>query len=135
MYTQSLLILVRIAFLITGFSCFITVKLLPCTTYWLSSKVLTSVTNGDIGGEIEAEAIVKGMRDSEGLKLVFWMDTPSGKYEDIEEIKTRKLSKGEEASYKAKIKPKEEGFYTVYANLYDDHGRIDRDYDIIWVES
>jgi hypothetical protein len=24
---------------------------------------------------------------------------------------------------------------TVYANLYDDHGRIDRDYDIIWVES
>lgn len=26
-----------------------------------------SVTNGDIGGEIEVEAIVKGMRDSEGL--------------------------------------------------------------------
>ena len=94
-----------------------------------------SVTNGDIGGEIEAEAIVKGMRDSEGLKLVFWMDTPSGKYEEIQEIKTRKLSKGEEASYKGKIMPKEEGFYTVYANLYDDHGRIDRDYDIIWVES
>ena len=60
-----------------------------------------SVTNGDIGGEIEAEAIVKGMRDSEGLKLVFWTDTPSGKYEEIQEIKTRKLSKGEEASYKA----------------------------------
>ena len=93
-----------------------------------------SVTNGDIGGEIEAEAIVKGMRDSEGLKLVFWMDKPSGKYEEIQEIKTRKLSKGEEASYKAKIKPKEEGFYTIYANLYDDHGPIDRDYDIIWVE-
>jgi hypothetical protein len=32
--------LVRIAFLITGSSCFITVKLLPYTTYWLSSKVL-----------------------------------------------------------------------------------------------
>jgi hypothetical protein len=92
------------------------------------------VSNGDIGGEIEAEATVKGMRDSEGLKLVFWMDTPSGKYEELAEIKTRKLSKGEEASYKAKIKPKEEGLYTVYANLYDDHGRIDRDYDIIWVE-
>ena len=94
-----------------------------------------SVTNGDIGGEIEVEAIVKGMRDSEGLKLVFWMDKPSGKYEEIQEIKTRKLSKGEEASYKAKIKPKKEGFYTIYANLYDDHGPIDRDYDIIWVES
>lgn len=92
------------------------------------------VSNGEIGGEFEAEATVKGMRDSEGLKLVFWMDTPSGKYEELSEIKTRKLSKGEEAAYKAKVKPKEEGFYTVYANLYDDHGRIDRDHDIIWVE-
>jgi hypothetical protein len=58
------------------------------------------------------------------------MDTPSGKYEELSEIKTRKLSKGEE-----EVKPKEEGLYTVYANLYDDHGRIDRDYDMIWVES
>jgi hypothetical protein len=53
------------------------------------------------------------MRDSEGLKLVFWMDTPYGKYE-LSEIKTRKLSKDEEATYKA---TKEEGLYTVYANL------------------
>jgi hypothetical protein len=40
------------------------------------------------------------------------------------------LSKGEEAAYKARVKPKEEGFYTVYVNQYDDHGRIDRDHDI-----
>jgi hypothetical protein len=53
------------------------------------------VSNGDIGGKIEAEATVKGMRDSEGLKLAFWMDIPSGKYEELTEIKTRKLSKGE----------------------------------------
>jgi len=97
-------------------------------------RLKVCVSNGNIGEEIEVEASVKGMRDSEGLKLVFWMDTPSGKYEELSEIKTRKLSKGEEASYKAKIKPKEEGLYTVYANLYDDHGRIDRDYDISWVE-
>jgi hypothetical protein len=93
-----------------------------------------SVSNGDIGGEIEAEAIVKGMGDSEGLRLLFWTDTPSGKYEELADIKTQKMSKGDETSYKAKIKAKEEGFYTVYANLYDDHRRIDRDYDIIWVE-
>ena len=41
---------------------------------------------------------------------------------------------GDEASYKAKIKPEEEGYYRVYANLYDDYRLIDRDYDIIWVE-
>ena len=41
---------------------------------------------------------------------------------------------GLEAWYIAKIKPKEEGYYMVYADLYDDYRLIDRDYDIIWVE-
>ena len=49
-------------------------------------------------------------------------------------MKTEKLSDGEEATYRAKIKPKEEGYYTVYVNLYDDYRLIDRDYDTIWVE-
>jgi len=49
-----------------------------------------------------------------GLKLV---STPQ-----VVSTTSRKLSKGEEASYKAKIKPTEEGFYTIYTNLYDDHG-------------
>jgi hypothetical protein len=72
--------------------------------------------------------------DSEGLRLAFWMDTPSDEYEEIAEMKIRRMSKGDEASYKAKIKPKEEGTYTVYANLYDDYRLIDRDYDMIWAE-
>jgi hypothetical protein len=87
-----------------------------------------------IGRELEVEAVVKGLGDSDGLRLAFWTDTPSGMYEDLADIRTRKMSRGEETSYKAKIKPKEEGYYTVYANLYDDYRLIDRDYDIIWAE-
>jgi hypothetical protein len=68
------------------------------------------VSNGDIQKEIEAEAIVKGMGDSEGLRLLFWTDTPSGKYEELADIKTQKMSKGDETSYKAKIKAKEPRF-------------------------
>jgi hypothetical protein len=55
-------------------------------------------------------------------------------YEELANLKTRKMSRGEEASYKAKIKPKEEGYYTVYVNLYDDYRLIDRIFDIIWAE-
>jgi hypothetical protein len=51
--------------------------------------------------------------ESEGLNLAFWTDTPSGDCEEIADMKTRRMSKGDEASYKAKIKPKEEGYYMV----------------------
>jgi hypothetical protein len=71
--------------------------------------------------------------DSEGLTLEFWADKPTG-YEKLAEIKTKKLSRGEEASYSAKITPKEEGYYTVYANLYNNYRLIGRRSDTIWVE-
>jgi hypothetical protein len=98
-------------------------------------RIFVSNPYGNIGRELEVEAIVKGLGDSEGLRLAFWTDTPSGEYEELAEIRTRKMSKGEEASYTAKIKPKEEGYYTVYANLYDNYRSIDRDYDTMWVKT
>jgi hypothetical protein len=96
--------------------------------------ILVSNSYGTIGKELEVEATVKGLANSEGLRLVFWTDTPSSKYEELAEIKTKKLSRGEEASYTAKIIPKEEGYYTVYANLYDNYQWIGRDSDTIWVQ-
>jgi len=97
-------------------------------------SIFVSNPYGNIGRELEVEAVIKGLSESDGLRLSFWADTPSGEYEELADLKTRKLSKGDEASYKAKIKPKEEGFYTVYANLSDDYRLIDREYDIIWAE-
>ena len=96
--------------------------------------ILVSNSYGAIGKELEIEATVKGLDNSEGLRLVFWTDTPSGKYEELAEIKTKKLSRGEEVSYTANITPKEKGYYTVYANLYDNSQRIGRDSDTIWIE-
>ena len=97
-------------------------------------SILVSNPYGTIGKELEVEATIKGLANSEGLRLEFWTDTPSGKYEELAEIKTKKISRGEEASYIAKITPKEEGYYNVYANLYDNYQRIGRNSDTIWVE-
>jgi len=89
---------------------------------------------GMIGKELEVEATVKGLKDSEGLTLDLWSDTPSGNYEKIAQIKTKKLSRGEEASYTAKITPKEKGYYTIYANLYNNYRLVGRRSDTICVD-
>jgi hypothetical protein len=98
-------------------------------------SILVSIPYGTIGRELEIEAIVKGLGNSDGLDLEFWVDTPSGKYEELAKIKTKKLSRGEEASYTTRITPKEEGYYTIYASLYDNYRRIGRDSDTIWIEN
>ena len=97
-------------------------------------SVLVSNPYGIIGRELYIEATVKGLSNSDGLDLEFWADTPSSNYEELAKIKTKKLSSGEEASYITKITPREEGYYTVYANLYDNGRRIDRDSETLWVE-
>lgn len=111
---------------------------------WIRNKVLGEVaelegilvsnTYAVIGRELEAEATIKGLENSNELDLQFWVDTPSGEHEEIAEIKTKKLSPGEEVSYTAKITPKEVGYYTVYASLYSNGRRIGRDSDSLWVE-
>jgi hypothetical protein len=70
-------------------------------------SIFVSNPYGNIERELDVEAVIKGLGDSEGLKLLFWTDTPSGVYEDIADMKTDELSKGEEATYTGKIKPKE----------------------------
>jgi hypothetical protein len=44
-----------------------------------------------IGEELEVEAVVKGLGDSDGLGLAFWGQTPSGKFEELADVKTRKM--------------------------------------------
>ena len=48
---------------------------------------------GTIGNELEVEATVRGIGNTEGLILEFWADTPSGKYEELAKIKTKNYSK------------------------------------------
>jgi len=77
-----------------------------------------------IGRTISAEATIKGLRESTGLKLEFWVEPPKGKFEEQATIDIKDLSVGEEARYTAEFTPKETGYYTIYTYLYDGWRRI-----------
>lgn len=77
-----------------------------------------------IGKTISAEATIKGLQKSTGLKLEFWVENPSGKSEEQATIDIKDLPVGEEARYSAEFTPKETGYYTIYAYLYDGWRRI-----------
>jgi hypothetical protein len=85
-----------------------------------------------IGKTLSAEATIKGLRKVTGLKLEFWVETPSGKFEEQAKIDIKELSVGEEARYSAEFTPKETGCYTIYAYLYDGYRRISRKTDFIY---
>jgi hypothetical protein len=82
---------------------------------------------------IRCEANVRGLAESEGLRLEFWADTPSGEFEELATVETKQLSAGEEARYSAGITPEEEGLYTLYAYLYDGVRRIGREVETVYV--
>jgi hypothetical protein len=86
-----------------------------------------------IGKTISAEATIKGLRESTGLKLEFWVEPPSGKSEEQAVIDLKDLPVGEEARYTAEFTPKETGFYTIYAYLYDGWKKIGYQTDSIYV--
>jgi hypothetical protein len=79
-----------------------------------------------IGKTISAEATVKGLRKNGGLKLEFWVETPSGKNEKQATIDIKDLS--------AEFTTTETGRYDVYAYLYDGRRRIDHKMDFIYAQ-
>jgi hypothetical protein len=78
-----------------------------------------------IGKTISAEATIKGLRKSTGLRLEFWVESPSGKSEEQATIEIKDLPVGEESRYTAEFTPNETGIYHIYAYLYDGWRRID----------
>ena len=87
-----------------------------------------------IGKTISAEATIKGLRESTGLKLEFWVETPSGKFEEQAKINIKELSAGEEARYAAEFTPHETGRYTMHAYLSDEWIRISHKTDFIYAQ-
>lgn len=77
-----------------------------------------------IGQTISAEATVKGLRTSTGLKLEIWVEPPSGQSEEQAAIDIKDLPVGEEARYTVEFTLQETGIYTIYAYLYDGWRRI-----------
>jgi hypothetical protein len=87
-----------------------------------------------IGKTISVEATIKGLQRSTGLKLEFWVETPSGKSEQQSTMEIKDLPVGEEARYTAEFTPKETGHYTIYAYLYDGWKRIGHKTDTIYAQ-
>jgi hypothetical protein len=85
-----------------------------------------------IGETISVEATIKGLQKSEGLKLEFWVETPSGKSEEQATIEIKDLPVGEESRYTAEFTPKETGYYTIYAYLYDGWKKIGHKTDTVY---
>ena len=90
----------------------------------IGSLLVLSHPHTLIGKTISAEATVKGLRKNGGLKLEFWLETPSGKNELQAATDIKDLPIGDEARYTVEFTPKETGFYTIYAYLYDGYMRI-----------
>jgi hypothetical protein len=87
-----------------------------------------------IGKTLSAEATIKGLRKSTGLKLEFWVEPPSGKSEKQAEMNVKELSAGEEARYTAEFTPKETGYYNIHAYLYDGWRRTGHKTNFIYVQ-
>ena len=87
-----------------------------------------------IGETLSAEATVKGLRNGVGLKVEFWVETPSGKFEEQAKIDIKELSAGEKARYTAEFTPNETGDYTVYAYLFDGSKRIGFKTDFVYAQ-
>jgi hypothetical protein len=86
------------------------------------------------GKTIRFEAVVRGLSESEGLNLEFWVDTPSGMFKELAILETKKLKAGEVARHAAELTPSEEGLHTIHAYLYDNGRQIGHETDMVWVE-
>ena len=87
-----------------------------------------------IGKTLSAEATIKGLRKSTGLKLEFWVEPPSRKFEEQAKMNIKELSAGEEARYTTEFTPKETGNYHIHAYLYDGWKRIGHKTNIVYAQ-
>ncbi|MFH1327252.1 MAG: hypothetical protein ABIH76_00130, partial [Candidatus Bathyarchaeota archaeon] len=90
----------------------------------IGSLLVLSNPYTTIGKTISVEATLNGLQKSTGLKLEFWVETPIGRLEEQATLDIKDLPVGEKARYSAEFTPKETGYYTIYAYLYDGWKRI-----------
>jgi hypothetical protein len=100
----------------------------------LERLVVLSHPYTTIGKTLSAEATIRGLRNGVGLEVAFWVETPSGKFEEQAKIKIKELSAGEVARYTAEFTPNETGDYTVYAYLLDGSKRIGYKTDLVYAQ-
>ncbi len=100
----------------------------------LVSLLALTETEPSVGEVIRCEATLRGRVESAGLTLEFWAETPSGTFQELASVETKRLSPGEQARYVAETEAEEPGRYTIYAFLYDGTTRIGRRIEIVQVD-
>jgi len=88
----------------------------------------------EVGEMMRSEATSRGRAESQGLKVEFWVRTPSSTFEELAIVETKALGRGEEARYVAEVEAEEVGRHMVYAYLYDGSKRIGRRVESMAVE-
>ena len=91
----------------------------------------TEITAGET---MRCEATLRGIAQSQGLKLEFWAKTSTGAFEELAIAETKALDADEQARYIAEVEARRAGRYTTYAYLYDGTQRIGRRVETILVE-
>jgi hypothetical protein len=86
-----------------------------------------------VGETIRCEATIRGISENKGLTLEFWANSPSGDFEKVGTVETKRLAPNEVATYSAEFEPAEEGLHSIYAYLFDDGKRIGREIEVVHV--
>jgi uncharacterized membrane protein len=82
---------------------------------------------------ILVEIVVESLAQHEDLGLEVWVSTPNEEYEALIKTEMTALESGERAVYDVEVTPEMAGLYTVYAYLYDNGTRIDRQVEYVRV--
>ena len=80
----------------------------------------------DIGEEVLIEATVVANLPSEDLKMDFWVETASGKFETFNTEDIDSMEADEIRTITTEFIPDESGLYSIYAYLFDEDHRLDR---------
>lgn len=85
------------------------------------------------GRSLDAEAAVFGLRNTEDLRIEFWLEGSEGMYKQVKEEKIPLMEGGESKLYTVEITPVREGYYTIYAYLYKGKRLVDREHESLLV--
>ncbi len=86
-----------------------------------------------LGQQIRCEATVRGIEESEGLTLEFWVETASGEFQGLTTLDTQEIAEGQIERFETKMMPEAVGLHTIHAYLYDGVRRIGHALDHVYV--
>lgn len=79
-----------------------------------------------VGEAVPVEATLVSDLPSDNLRLDFWIETASGKFESFKTVDIEPMEADEVRTITTEFVPDEKGLYCIYAYLFDGSHRLDR---------